>query len=156
MITNLLIESWGYAWAGFTINDWSELRWKKKFHFKKTYASPLRCCLSFICSSGFPLESQSISNYGSVFFFSTYQTYLRLVKLNHYNNAVCLFALLMRWVCILIVCNSLFEPTYAARVHHYGVSRQTSSLLETGFLLNPTVSPCNRNLGYLVIGRNCY
>lgn len=69
--------------------------------------------MSFIYSSGFPSESQSISNYGSVFssFFSSYQTYLRLVKFKHYNNAVCLFPLLMRLVCILIVWNSLFEST---------------------------------------------
>ena len=60
----------------------------------------------------------------------------------------------MRWVCILIVWNNLFESTYGARVRYYGVSGQAISLPETGFLLNPTVSPCNRNLGYLVVARN--
>ena len=118
--------------------------------------------MSFIYSSGFPSESQSISNYVFFFkcffssFFSTYQTYLRLAKLKHYNNAVCLFGLLIRLVCILIVWNNLLESTYATRVPVYGVSRQAISPPETGFLLNPTVSPCNRNLGYLVIAKNFY
>ena len=87
---------------------------KKKFHFKKDirftlemlFEFYLQLRISFRISKYFELRKCFFSS-----FFSTYQTYLRLVKLKHYNNAVCLFALLMRWVCILIVWNSLFEST---------------------------------------------
>ena len=79
-ITNLLIECWGVrlTWLNCKWLKWIKMT-KKTFHFKKTHASPLRCCLSFIYSSGFPLESQSISNYGSVFFFRFFPLLIRLI-----------------------------------------------------------------------------
>ena len=81
-------------------------------------------------------------------------TYLRLVKFKH--NSVCLFCFANALVLynFELAWNGSFDYIYATRVHFYGLSRQAISVPENGFLLNPTVSPCNRKLGYLVIAKN--
>ena len=81
-------------------------------------------------------------------------TYLRLVKFKH--NSVCLFCFANALVLynFELAWNGSFDYTYATRVHYYGLSRQVISVPEAGFLVNPTVSRCNRKLGYLVIAKN--